>query len=132
MQHTGERRSGQLCTPTSVAAVLTGVEALAALLEEVSTATAVDGSRKSTAFAGRVALSHRTGTVVEPAALLEEAHMATAVDGSRASTAFAGRVALSSRTGTMATTGTRLLPGTLALVDDGLPSPRLTTLSGLR
>jgi hypothetical protein len=132
MQHAGERRSGQLCTPTSVAAVQTGVEAPAAFLEEARTATAVDGSRKSMAFAGRVALSPRTGTVVEPATLLEEAHMATAVDGSRKSTAFAGRVALSPRTGTVATTGTRLLPGTLALVVGGLPSPRPTMLSGLR
>ena len=132
MQHAGERRSGQLCTPTSVAAVQTGVEALAAFLEEARTATAVDGSRKSMAFAGHVALSPRTGTVVEPATLLEEAHMATAVDGSRKSTAFAGRVALSPRTGTVATTGTRLLPGTLALVVGGLPSPRPTMLSGLR
>jgi len=81
MQHTGEWHSGQLCTPTCVAAVQTGVEAPAALLEEARTAMAVDGSRKSTAFAGRVALSPRTGTVVEPAALLEEAHMATCHGG---------------------------------------------------
>jgi len=129
MQHAGERRSGQLCTPTSVAAVQTGVQAF---LEEARTATAVDGSRKSMAFAGRVALSPRTGTVVEPATLLEEARMATAVDGLRESTAFAGRMALSPRTGTVATTGTMLLPGTLALVVGGLPSPRPTMLSGLR
>jgi len=116
----------------SVDAVQTGVEAPAALLEEARTATAVDGSRKSTTFAGCVALSPRTGNVVEPAALLEEAHMATVVDGSRESTAFVGRVALSPRTGTVATTGTRLLPGTLALVVGGLPSPRPTMLSGLR
>jgi len=92
----------------------------------------VDESRKSMAFAGRVALSPRTGTVVEAAALLEEAHMATAVDGSRESTVFAGRVALSPRIDTVATTGTGLLPGTLALVVGGLPSPSPTMLSGPR
>ena len=98
----------------SVAAAQTGVDALAALLEEARTAVA-DRSMESVAFTGSVALSPRIGT-----------------DGSMESAAFTGSVALSPRIGTVVTTGSRLLSGTSVPAVGGLPSPRPTTSSGLR
>jgi hypothetical protein len=64
-------------------------------------------------------------------ALLEEARTAAAYR-SMESAAFTGGAALSPRFGTVVTTSTRLSSGTSAPAADGLPSPRPTTLSGLR
>jgi hypothetical protein len=88
---------------TSAATTQTDADTLAVLLEEACTAVA----------------------------LLEEAHT-VAADGSTESAAFTGDMALSPRFDTVVTTSTKLSSGTSAPAAGGLPSPRPTTLSGLR
>ena len=110
-----------------MAAAQTGVDALAALLEEARMAVALLGQPRTPTSA----VVAQTG-VDAPAALLEEARTATVADGSMESAAFTGSVALSPRIGTVVTTGSRLLSGMSAPAVGGLPSLRPTTSSGLR
>jgi hypothetical protein len=69
---------------------------------------------------------------VPPTAAAAQTGADAPVAGSMEIAAFTGGVALPPRTGTMVTMGSMPLSGTSVPVVDDLPSPRSTTLSGLR